>query len=97
MMDEHETEDENEDDRHRDLPRTTTTGDEEQDYRQPGDASVQVSARNDPRETDPDSTAHSEDDNLLPEVDEDREEEQEDLGDIERPASNRTDRPYGQS
>ena len=92
-MDEHETEDEKD----QALPRTTTTGDEEQDHRQPGDSSVQVSARNDPRETDPDSTAHSEDDDLLPEVEEDREEEEEDLGDIERPPSNLPDRPYGQA
>ena len=96
MADEHEDTTE----RRHNLPRTTTTGDEDEDYRQPGDSSVQFSDRDDPRRTDPDSTAHSEDDDLLPDVpdvDEDREEEQEDLGDIERPAGNLTDRPYGES
>ncbi len=91
MADEHEDTTE----RHHNLPRTTTTGDEDQDYRQPGDSSVQFSDRDDPRRTVPDSIAHSEDDDLLPDVDEDRDEEQEDLGDIERPAGNPTDRPYG--
>jgi hypothetical protein len=93
MSDDHEDATE----RHHNLPRTTTTGDEDQDYRQPGDSSVQFSDRDDPRRTDPDSTAHNEDDDLLPDVDEDRDEEQEDLGDIERPAGNLTDRPYGES
>ena len=95
MMDEHESEGKGE--RDHDLPRTTTTGDDEQDYRGPGDSSVQLSARDDPREADPDSTGHSEDNDLLPDVEEDRDEEQEELGDIERPASNPTDRPYGES
>lgn len=93
MMDEHETRGE----RDRALPRTTTTGDDEQDYRGPGDSSVQLSARDDPRKADPDAPGHSEDDDLLPDVEEDRDEEQEELGDIERPASNLTDRPYGES
>jgi hypothetical protein len=92
MMDEHDTKGEGE--REHNLPRTTTTGDDEQDYRGPGDSSVQLSAREDPREADPDSTGHSEDDDLLPDVEEDRDEEQD--GDIERPASNPTDRPYGE-
>jgi hypothetical protein len=90
MMDEHE------DDRHHDLPRTTTTGDERRDYRQAGDSSVQSSERDDPRGT-PDSPGHTEDDDLLPDVDTGRDEEDEDLGDIERPAGNLTDRPYGES
>jgi hypothetical protein len=94
MMDEHDTKGEGE--REHNLPRTTTTGDDEQDYRGPGDSSVQLTARDDPREADPDSTRHSEDDDLLPDVEEDRDEEQEELGDIERPASNLTDRPYGE-
>lgn len=93
MVDEHEDDAELD----HDLPRTTTTGDKKQDYRQPGDSSVQLSERDDPRTTDPDSTGHTEDDNLLPDLDEDRDEEEEDLGDIERPAGNRTDRPYGES
>jgi hypothetical protein len=93
-MDERETKGE---ERDHDLPRTTTTGDDEQDYRGPGDSSVQLSARDDPREEDPDSTGHSEDDDLLPDAEEDRDEEQEELGDIERPSSNLTDRPYGES
>ena len=93
MVDEHE----DDADRDRDLPRTTTTGDEGQDYRQPGDSAVQSSERNDPRTTDPDSTGHSEDDDLLPDVDADRDEEQEDLGEIERPAGHITDRPYGET
>jgi hypothetical protein len=91
MMDEHETGDE----RDHAQPRTTTTGDDEQDYRGPGDSSVQLSARDDPRKVDPDS-GHSEDDDLLPDVEEDGDEEQEELGEIERPASNLTDRPYGE-
>ena len=94
-MDEHESEGKGE--RDHDLARTTTTGDDEQDYRGPGDSSVQLSARDDPRGADPDSTGHSEDNDLLPDVEEDRDEEQEELGDIERPASNLTDRPYGES
>lgn len=69
----------------------------DKDYRHPGDSSVQLSERDDPRATDPDSTGHSEDDDLLPDVDADPDEEQEDLGDIERPAGNLTDRPYGES
>jgi hypothetical protein len=89
MMDEHDEH------RHHDLPRTTTTGDEKQDYRQPGDSSVQLSERDDPRKSDSESTGHSEDDHLLSDVDEDRDEE--DLGDIERPAGNLTNRPYGES
>jgi hypothetical protein len=93
MMDEHETRNE----RAHALPRTTTTGDDEQDYRGPGDSSVQLSARDDPRKADPDAPGHSEDDDLLPDVEEDPDGEQEELGDIERPASNLTDRPYGES
>jgi hypothetical protein len=95
MTDDHESKGKGEGDH--DLPRTTTTGDDEQDYRGPGDSSVQLSARDDPRKADPDSTGHSEDDDLLPDVEkEDRDEEQEELGDIERPESNLTDRPYGE-
>ena len=77
------------------VPRTTTTGDEEQDLRSPGDGGVQDADRTDPRDPDPDLAGHTEDDDLLPDVDQDADEADDDLGEIERPAGHLTDQPYG--
>lgn len=92
MMDKHETREE----RDHALPRTTTTGDDEQDYRGPGDSSVQLSARDDPHRADPTPPATVRTTISFPTWRRTGDEEQEELGDIERPASNPTDRPYGE-
>jgi hypothetical protein len=79
------------------VPRTTTTGNEEQDFRQFGDGSVQEVGRDDPHDPRPEFSGHREDDELLPDVADDEDASDEELGDIERPAANPTDRPYGDS
>jgi hypothetical protein len=86
----------------RDLPHTTTTGDDREDYRERGDSSVQDVERDDPTSVDPQLAGHREDDSLLP----DREAEDEDGEDentrtedsdsrTERPSGNPTSRSYG--
>jgi hypothetical protein len=77
------------------VPRTTTTGDDEQDLRRPGDGAVQDADRADPRDPDPNLAGHREDDDLLPGAGEEPEGDDDDLGKIERPAGHLTDRPYG--
>jgi hypothetical protein len=79
------------------VPRTTTTGNEEQDFRQFGDGSIQEVDRNDPRDPRPEFSGHREDDELLPDTGDDEDASDEELGEIERPAANPTDRPYGDS
>jgi hypothetical protein len=77
------------------VPRTTTTGDDEQDLRQPGEGAVQDADRTDPRDPDPDVAGHREDNDLLPDAGEEPDGDGDDLGEIERPAGHLTDRPYG--
>lgn len=79
------------------VPRTTTTGNEEQDFRQFGDGSIQEVDRDDPGDPRPEFSGHREDDELLPDVNDDEDASDEELGEIERPAANPTDRPYGDS
>jgi hypothetical protein len=77
------------------VPRTTTTGDDEQDLRRPGDGAAQDTKRTDPHNPDPDLAGHREDDDLLSNAGEEPDSDDDDLGEIERPAGNLTNRPYG--
>jgi hypothetical protein len=82
-----------------DLPRTTTTGDDREDYRERGDSSVQDAERDDPTPPDPQLSGHREDDSLLPEP-EDEDGHSDDGAEQantppERPSGNLTSRSYG--
>jgi hypothetical protein len=83
-----------------DLPRTTTTGDEREDYRHRGDSSVQDADRDEPTAADPKLASHSEDDPILPKVedeDDDEDRADEEQAPPERPSGNLTSRSYGES
>jgi hypothetical protein len=84
----------------RDLPRTTTTGDDREDYRERGDSSVQDAERDDPTPADPQLAGHREDDSLPEIEDEDEDEDSDEDAEQattppERPSGNLTSRSYG--